>query len=332
MDLTTQYLGLTLRNPIVASAGPVTAELDSICRLADFGAGAVVLPSIFEEQIEQERRLVENLDEFGADSYSEALTYFPSSSGYKIGPDRYLELLRRAVKSVDIPVIASLNGTTNEIWVDYAREIESAGARAIELNIYMVPMDLDVPGREIELRYTSIVRAVALAVKIPVAVKISPYFSSIGNMVVRLVDAGASGLVLFNRFYQPDIELAELALAPSLDLSSAKEIRLPLLWIGVLAGRINASLAASTGVESSDEIVKYLLAGADAVMTTSALLKHGVGHMKVLLDGLKSWLAARDLENLDRVRGRLSQRNVSDPSAFARANYIRILQGYAAKL
>ena len=229
-------------------------------------------------------------------------------------------------------MIASLNGTTDEIWVDYAREIESAGARAIELNIYMVPMDLNVPGREIELRYTSIVRAVTLAVRIPVTVKISPYFSSIGNMAVRLVDAGASGLVLFNRFYQPEIDLADLTLAPSLDLSSAKEIRLPLLWIGVLAGRINASLAASTGVESSDEVAKYLLAGADVVMTTSALLKRGVGHMKVLLDGLKSWLAARDLENLGRVRGRLSQRNISDPSAFARANYIRILQGYAAKL
>ncbi len=329
MDLTTQYLGLTLRNPIVASAGPVTGELDNICRLADFGAGAVVMPSVFQEQIEQERQLVENLDEFGADSYSEALTYFPSSSGYRIGADRYLDVLRRAVKTVDIPVIASINGTTNEIWVDYAREIESAGARAIELNIYMVPMDLNVPGREVELRYTSIVRAVTLAVKIPVAVKISPYFSSIGNMAVRLVDAGASGLVLFNRFYQPDVDLAALALAPTLELSSAKEIRLPLLWIGVLSGRIKASLAASTGVESADEVLKYLLAGADVVMTTSALLKCGVSHMKVLVDGLKSWLSARDLENLDRVRGRLSQRNVSDPSAFARANYIRILQGYA---
>jgi dihydroorotate dehydrogenase (fumarate) len=331
MDLNTQYLGLTLQSPIVASAGPITAELDNIRRLADLGAGAVVMPSIFEEQIEQERQLVENLDEFAADRYAEALTYFPSSERYKIGPDRYLEVLRTAVNAVDIPVIASLNGTTNEIWVDYARQIESAGARALELNIYMVPMDLNVPGREIELRYMSIVRAVTLGVKIPVAVKISPYFSSIGNMAVRLMGAGASGLVLFNRFYQPDIDLAELALAPTLDLSTAKEIRLALLWIGVLSGRINGSLAASTGVESADEVIKYLLAGADVVMTTSALLKHGVGHMKVLLDGLKCWLGARDLQNLDRVRGRLSQRNVSDPSAFARANYIRILQGYTAK-
>jgi dihydroorotate dehydrogenase (fumarate) len=286
------------------------------------------MPSIFEEQIQQERHLIDNLEEFGANSYAEALTYFPAPQLYNIGPDRYLELVHRAVAAVDIPIIASLNGTTDEGWVDYARQIETAGARALELNIYMLPTELSLSGREIELRYISIVRAVKLALQIPVAVKIGPYFSSIGHMATRLVDAGADGLVLFNRFYQPDIDLAELALSSSLELSTAREIRLPLLWIGVLAGRLRASLAGSTGVEGADEVIKYLLAGADVVMTTSALLKYGIAHMKTLLDGLKNGLASRHLDTLDRLRGRLSQRQIADPTAFARANYIRLLQGY----
>ena len=328
VDLTTSYLGLRLKCPIVAGAGPATAELDNIRRLEDFGAGAVVMPSIFEEQIQQERHLIDNLDAFGADSYAEALTYFPAPQLYNVGPDRYLEVLRSAATAVDIPIIASLNGTTNEGWINYARQMESAGARALELNIYMLPTELSVSGHEIELRYTSIVRAAKLAVKIPVAVKIGPYFSSIGHMAARLVDAGADGLVLFNRFYQPDIDLAELALSPNLELSTAKEIRLPLLWIGVLSGRLRASLAASTGVDGVDEVIKYLLAGADVVMTTSALLKYGIEHMEVLLNGLKSWLATRHLDTLDRLRGRLSLSHIADPTAFVRANYIRLLQGY----
>jgi len=328
MNLITKYLGLTLPNPLVASAGPLTGDLDNIRRLEDFGAGAVVLPSIFEEQIEHERLLIEDMDALGADSYAEALTYFPAISSYHLRPAPYLELIRRATAAVDIPVIASLNGTSNRGWVSYARQIEEAGADALELNIYVVPADLHVTGNEVEHGYLSILRAVKEAVRIPVAVKLSPYFSSVGHLANELVDAGADGLVLFNRFYQPDIDLEQLELLPNLELSTPAEIRLPLLWIGVLSGRVRASLAASTGVDSVEEVIKYLLAGADIVMSTSALLRRGIAHMKVLGDGLKGWLTARELDTLDPVRGRLSQRNVADPTAFTRANYIRILQGY----
>jgi dihydroorotate dehydrogenase (fumarate) len=328
MDLTTRYLGLNLRNPIVAGAGPVTREVHNIRRLEDFGAGAVVLPSIFEEQIEREKQLIENMEAVGIDSYPEALTYFPPAESYSVGPSQYLETLYRATRAVDIPVIASLNGTTDRGWIDYAHQIEEAGADALELNIYMIPTSPGLTGQEVENHYISILKAVKRAVTIPVAVKLGPYFSSIGHMARQLVDVGADGLVLFNRFYQPDIDLGQLTLLPNLELSSAKEIRLPLLWIGVLAGQVRASLAASTGVESADEIVKYLLAGADVVMTTSALLRHGVDHMQLLVEGLKNWLAARDLDTLDRIRGRLSQCNVADAATFVRANYIRVLQGY----
>ncbi len=328
MDLTTRYLGLSLKSPLVAGASPLTGEVDNIRRLEDLGAGAVVLPSIFEEQIEQEEQLIESLATTGRDSYPEALSYFPAAASYRIGPERYLKVLRQAAEAVDIPVIGSLNGITGRGWISYASQIEEAGADALELNIYFIPADLSMPGREVEDRYLTILKAVKQAVKIPVAVKLSPYFSAVGHMVSQLVDAGANGLVLFNRFFQPDIDLTRLTLLSNLELSTAAEIRLPLLWIGVLAGRVRASLAASTGVENADEVIKFLLAGADVVMTSSALLRHGVGYMRVLLDGLKSWLAARNLETLAPISGRMCQRNIADPAAFERANYIRILQGY----
>jgi dihydroorotate dehydrogenase (fumarate) len=328
MDLTTRYLGIDLKSPVVAGASPLTGEVDNIKRLEDLGAGAVVLPSLFEEQIENEERLIELLVTVGKDSHPEALTYFPAAPSHPIGTGRYLETVYRASKAVDIPVVASLNGITDHGWVDYARQIEEAGADALELNIYFIPADCNLPGREVEQRYIAILKAVKQAVTIPVAVKLSPYFSAIGNMAVHLVNSGADGLVLFNRFYEPNIDLAQLTLLPDLELSTASEIRVPLLWIGVLSGRLKASLAASTGVESADQVLKYLLAGADVVMTTSALLRHGVGYMKVLLDDLKTWLASRNLESLDSIRGRMSQRNIPDPTAFERANYIRVLQGY----
>jgi dihydroorotate dehydrogenase (fumarate) len=322
MDLTTRYLGLTLKSPLIAGAGPLTGKLDNIRRFEDLGAGAVVLPSLFEEQIQQEQQLIDRMATTGADSFPEALTYFPAPESYGIGPSEYLETIHRASRAVALPVVASLNGMTDEGWVQYARQMEDAGAAAIELNVYFIPTDPDVDGREVEDRYIGILQAVKRAVKVPVAIKLSPYFSAMGHMAARLVEAGADGLVLFNRFYQPDIDLADLTLLPNLELSTPVEIRLPLLWIGVLSGRLGASLAASTGVESADEVIKYLLAGADAVMTTSALLKHGPGHMKVLLDGLMDWMAARGLTTIDSVRGRMSQRDTT------RANYIRVLQGY----
>ncbi len=328
MDLTTRYLGLDLKSPLVAGASPLTGEVENIRRLAEFGAGAVVLPSIFEEQIEEEQQLIEHLATTAVDSYSEALTYFPAPASYRLDPGRYLDVLHHAKKTVDIPIVASLNGTSGRGWVEYARQIEQAGADALELNIYFIPADITIPGHEIEQQYITILKSVKQAVKIPVAVKLSPYFSAMGHMAGQLVDAGADGLVLFNRFYEPDIDLTRLTLLPNLELSTGAEIRLPLLWLGVLSGRIGASLAASTGVETADEVIKFLLAGADVVMTTSALLRHGVSHMKVLLDGLRGWLSARDLETLDRLRGRLSQLNIKDPTAFQRANYVKVLQGY----
>jgi len=331
MDLTTKYLGLSLRNPLVASASPLNADLGNIRRLEDAGAGAVVLPSLFEEQIDYEEQLLESLVTNGTDSFAEALTYFPAQIEYKGGPQNYLEVVRRAVEAVNIPVMASLNGITDSGWIDYARLIEEAGASAIELNIYWIPVDLALSGREVEQRYVDILRAVKESVAIPVAVKLNPYFSALGHMAVLLDQSGADGLVLFNRFYQPDIDLARLRLLTNLDLSAPNEIRLPLLWIGVLSGRLKASLAASSGVQSVDDVIKYLLAGADVVMTTSSLLKQGIGYLATLLGGLKDWLSAREIETLDRVRGQLSQRNVADPTAFERVNYIKILQGYEAK-
>ena len=327
MNLRTRYLGLDLRNPLIAGAGPLNGQLDNIRRLEDLGAGAIVLPSIFEEQIEHEQGMIDQLSTIGIDSYGEALTYFPAQTAYALEPGPYLELLRRAVAAVDIPVIASLNGYTNQGWVQYARQMEQAGASAIELNIYFIPSDISLSGGEVEQRYLDIVKAVKGVVKCPVAVKIAPYFSSVGHMAQQLAHAGADGLVLFNRFYEPDIDLARLALVSDVELSSPYEMRLPLLWIGVLAGRVSASLAASTGVDSADEVVKYLLAGADVVMTTSSLLRHGIGHIKELRDGLQTWLDVRNLESLASLRGRMSHLKVADPTAFDRANYIKMVHG-----
>jgi len=330
MDMTTKYLGLTLRNPLVASASPLNGKLDNLRRLEDAGAAAIVLPSIFEEQIAREEELFDALMTTGMDTYGEALTYFPAQATNALNTDRYLEIIAAASSSVDIPVIASLNGTSDHGWTDYARTMQDAGAAAIELNIYFLPTDIALTGQEVEKRYLDVVRAVKEIVSIPVAVKIGPFFSSPGNMAMQLDQAGADGLVLFNRYYQPDIDLAKLEMTSDLELSSPYEIRLPLLWIGVLAGRVKASLAASSGVESGDEVVKYLLAGADVVMTTSALLRHGIGHMNVLQKHLENWLLARGLESPNEIRGRLSHGAMDDPAAFERTNYIRILQGYGA--
>jgi len=327
VDLTTTYLGLSLKNPLIASAAPTNLELGNIRKLEDSGAAAVVLPSIFEEQIEQEAGEVERLMQAGADSFAEALSYFPPSAAYPTGTHYYLELIERARGAVDIPVIASLNGVTPAGWTAYARQLQEAGASAIELNVYFVPSDPAVNGALVEQRYVDVLRAVKRAVSIPVAIKLSPYFSSVGHVVRMLDHAGADGFVLFNRFYQPDIDLVDLRLRRDLVLSQKIEIRLPLLWIGVLAGQVHGSLAASTGVETADEVIKYLLVGADVVATTSALIRHGVGYMKTLLDGLTAWLEVRDLDSVSRIRGRMSRHAMSDATAFERANYIAILHG-----
>ena len=329
MDLSTNYMGLALRNPLVASASPLTGTLDGIRRLEDAGVGAIVLPSLFQEEIEAEEARYDRLTSAHDESWAEAGTSFPVLNAEQPGPHRYLELVRQAVDAVAIPVIASLNGDTDHGWTSYAKALEHAGAAAIEVNVYFIPSDISMTGREVEQRYLDILRTVRAAVSIPVAMKLSPYFSSIGNMALRLHEAGADGLVLFNRFYQPDLDIVALKVLTDLQLSTANEIRLPLLWLAVLRGRVGASLAATTGVATADEVVKYLLVGADVVMATSALLHHGPAYALTLLTELEAWLDAREFTSLDQVRGIMSQGRLANPKAFERANYIKILQGYA---
>jgi dihydroorotate dehydrogenase (fumarate) len=330
MDLTTTYLGLSLKNPLVASASPLTRDIDSIRRLEDAGAAAVVLPSIFEEQIRHEVEETEWLVEKGADSNPEATSYFAPAAHHP-GPQTYLDRVHQARQAVDIPVIASLNGITDSGWLEYARLFQQAGASALELNTFFVPTDLSIAGMAVERRHLDILRAVKREVTIPVAVKLAPYFSAVGDVVRQLDEAGVDGCVLFNRFYQPDIDLASLALRRDLELSTRAEIRLPLLWIGILAGRLRCSLAAATGVETADEVIKFLLVGADTVMTTSSLLRHGIGHMRDLVNGLKEWLDAREITKIGAIRGLLSHSSVADSTAFERANYITILQGWSRR-
>jgi dihydroorotate dehydrogenase (fumarate) len=287
--------------------------------------------SLFEEQIKHENAAIEHLITSGSESYAESLSYFPEFEDYETGPDEYLNLLRRATEAVDIPVIGSLNGITNEGWVDTARLMQDAGASGIELNAYYIPANLYMDGREVEQRYLDVLRAVKAAISIPVALKLSPFFSATGNMARQFDEAGADALVLFNRFYQPDLDLEEMQVITDLKLSTPAEIRLPLLWIGVLHGRINASLAASTGVHSPLELIKYLLAGADAVMTTSGMLRNGIEFLGTLLEGLKDWMEARQYDSVTQLRGIMSQVNCLNPGAFERANYIKILENYKAQ-
>jgi dihydroorotate dehydrogenase (fumarate) len=328
MDLTTRYMGLRLKNPLVASASPLTGKLDSIRRLEDAGAAAIVLPSLFQEEIDADAARYDELTTAHDDSWPEASSNFPALGDYRLGPDHYLEHIRKARAATTMPVIASLNGVSNEGWISYAAMIEQAGAHGLELNVYFIAADITVSGHDVEQRYLDILKSVRTAVSIPIAIKLSPYFSSLGNMALALDDAGADALVLFNRFYQPDLDPVQLRIMNDLHLSEPNEIRLPLLWLAVLAGRVDATLAASTGVTTAIEVVKYLLVGADAVMTTSALLRKGEAHIGVLLKGLVEWLTAREFSSLAEVRGIMSQQNLKDPQAFERANYLKILQEY----
>lgn len=328
VDLRTRYLGLELAHPIVASASPISKELDGIRRLEDSGAAAIVMFSLFEEQIRAEGAALESLVSAGTESFAESLTYFPDVGDFRVGPGRYLELLHRAREAVDVPVIASLNGTTSAGWIDYARQLQQAGASAIELNVYQVAADPDVSGTQIEEQIVDVLRAVKRTVTIPVAIKLGPFFSAFANMARKLDEAGADGLVLFNRFYQPDFDLERREVVPSLELSTSHEVRLPLLWLAVLHGRVRCSLAATTGVHGPEEVVKYVMAGADVAMTTSSLLRRGAGHLRALLDGTRGWLESHGYASVTQLRGSMSQRKVSDPSAFERANYIRVLESY----
>lgn len=328
IDLSSTYLGLSLRNPLIASASPMTSTVARVRALADAGIGAVVLPSLFEEQLRHEE--VSNFLLVGAheDAFPEAASYFPSqpAGAERWSDHRYLDLVERAAATVDIPVIASINGSTSGGWTHFARSMQESGAAAIELNIYLVPGDLHLSGREIELRHLDILECVKESVTVPIAVKISPQFSNIGEIVLRLVEAGADGVVLFNRFLQPDVDLDTLRVEQGFALSSPSEARLPRTWIAILSGQVSASLAATTGVEDGADVAKYLLAGADAVMTASALLRHGAGHAAVILDQLREWMRTKGFTTIDQVRGRLAVPAGADATEHERAGYVAALE------
>jgi dihydroorotate dehydrogenase (fumarate) len=322
MDLATNYMGLELRNPLVASASPLSHTVDGVRRLADAGVGAVVLHSLFEEQLREEAELDARMADAGTESFAESLSYFPEVAEEDYGPRRHLNLVQRAAAAVDVPVIASLNGVTPEGWTDYARAMQDAGAAAIELNIYYLAGDPDIPGREVEQRYVDVLARVKDAVTVPVAVKLGPYFSSTGEIALRLDEAGADALVLFNRFMAPDIDTETLAVVPGLALSRPVDALLPRTWIALLRGRVRAALAATTGVEDPADVAKYLLSGADVVMTASALLRHGPEHATVLLDGLSAWMARKGFDAVDELRGMLSVPPGTDAAAYERAGYV----------
>ena len=330
MSMETRYMGLALAHPVVASASPMSANVDGICRMEDAGAAAVVMPSLFEEQLRAEAAILERLTESITDHYAESLSFFPSIGTYKASSDEYLETLQTARERTDIPIMASLNGFTAEGWIEHARSLESAGASAIELNVYYLPTDLDETGAEVERRYSDIVHAVKSTVSIPVAIKVGPQFSAFGHTACSLAAAGADGIVMFNRFYRPDFDIDTLEASRALSLSSAEEIRQGLFWLSLLHGKVDVSLAASSGVETHEQVVKYLLAGADIVMTTSALLRHGPEHLTGLRDGLEAWMEQRGFSSIEGMRGLMSLGRVSDPSAFERANYIQLLEEYDA--
>jgi len=325
-DLATRYLGLELRHPLVASASPLSNSADGVRRLADGGASAVVLYSLFEEQLREAAERDAAAAEAGIDSFAESLSYFPAAAGADGGPRRYLSLLERAAAAVDIPVIASLNGSTTGGWTDYASALQDAGAAAIELNIYHLPGGPVVTGRDVEQRHVEILTTVKAVVSVPVAVKLSPYFSSTGEMARRLDQAGADGLVLFNRFLQPDIDPETLTVTVRPGLSTQAEGRLPRAWIALLAGRVRASLAATTGVEDATDVARYLLAGADVVMTASALLRHGPGYAGVLVEELSGWMARKGFRGVGEVRGLLSVPAGDDEAGYERAGYVTALQ------
>jgi dihydroorotate dehydrogenase (fumarate) len=330
VDLTTRYLGLELANPLVPSASPLAGRIDTLRRLQDAGAAAVVLPSLFEEQIEHDELQLHGALETGAASFAEADTYLPEMEDYNTGPDAYLRHLEDTKRELSVPVIASLNGSSDGGWIRYAKLLQEAGADALELNVYLVAADPDRTADEVERRYLDLVASVRSSVSIPLAVKVGPYFSSFANMARNLATAGADGLVLFNRFLQPDIDLEELHVDPSVHLSTSDELRLPLRWIAILRERIDVSLAATSGVHTAEDALKLLLAGADVTMMASALFLRGPEHLGAVLAGVRGWLEEREYESVQQMRGSMSQRRADDPVAFERANYTQALTSFVS--
>jgi dihydroorotate dehydrogenase (fumarate) len=325
MDLTTTYMGLKLRTPLVPSASPLSENLDNIRRMEDAGAAAVVLYSLFEEQIRHDRQQLAHHLEQGTESFAEALSYFPEPTELQVGPEEYLKLIADAKKAVRIPIIASLNGSTTGGWTDYAKSIQQAGADALELNVYYIPADMELTGQEVEQLYIDILCGVKSHVQIPVAIKLSPFFSSFANMAKRLEEAQADALVLFNRFYQPDIDLEALEVVPNIIYSTPMAMRLPLRWVAMLYGRIKPSIAATSGIHRATDVLKMLMAGADVTQICSVLMRHGVEQLRVIERDLVAWMEEHEYESVTQMRGSLSQKNCEDPSTFERAQYMRAL-------
>jgi len=330
MDLTTTYMGLTLANPLVPAASPLSEEIDSIRRMEDAGAAAIVLYSLFEEQLNRERLELYHHLMRGAESFAEAITYFPEPPQFHLGPEGYLEHIQRAKAATRIPIIASLNGCSMGGWTTFARQIQQAGADAIELNIYHIPTDLTASGQEVEQTCIDIVMAVKSAVTIPVAVKLSPFYSSMANMAMRLDAAGADALVLFNRFYQPDINLADLEVVPNVLLSQPQALRLPLRWVAILHGRVRANLAGTSGIHDADDVLKMLLAGADVTMLCSTLLRNGIGQIRTILAEMQRWMDENQYESVRQLKGSMSHARSENPAAYERVQYMRALHSIPA--
>ncbi|WP_299024086.1 dihydroorotate dehydrogenase-like protein [uncultured Thermanaerothrix sp.] len=332
VDLTTRYLGLQLKNPLVVSASPLSKKLDGIRRLEDAGVSAVVMYSLFEEQIVHESLALDHYLTRGSDSFSEALTYFPDLGRYNVGPEGYLELIRKAKESVSIPIIGSLNGVSSGGWIEYARLIQEAGADALELNLYYLPTDPALTSAELEANYVALVADIRKQIRIPLAVKLSPFFTALPHFAQQMVRAGANGLVLFNRFYQPDFDIETLEVVPSLVLSTSDELRLPLRWIAILYGRVPVDMALSSGVHTGQDVIKALMAGAKVAMTTSALLKHGLKRAGEILQEMQEWMETFEYQSVQQMIGSMSQQAVAEPAAFERANYMKALLTYDNRL
>lgn len=328
IDLSTTYMGLHLKNPLVVSPSPLCEDIDNIRRMEESGSAAVVLHSLFEEQIALESQDLDYYLTQGTYSFAESLTYFPDLGDYKLGPDEYLEHIRRAKEAVDIPIIGSLNGVSTGGWIKYAKAIEEAGADALELNIYYIPTNPNMTSEQVEGMYADLVRGVKTRVNIPVAVKISPYFSSTPNMARRLDRVGANALVLFNRFYQPDLDIENLEVVPNLVLSTSDELRLRLRWVAILYGQIQADMAVTGGVHSAEDVVKTMMLGARVAMMTSALLKNSIHYLKTVLNDVVAWMEQHEYESISQIQGIMSQRSVAEPAAFERANYMKALHSY----
>lgn len=328
MDLSTAYLGMRLRTPLVPSASPLSQEIDNIKRMEDMGASAVVLYSLFEEQLRLERYELHHHLTQGTESFAEALTYFPEPEEFHLGPDGYLNHIRKAKEATQIPIIASLNGTSVSGWIDYARKIEQAGADALELNVYYIPTDPNLSSLEVEQTYIDILKAVKSVVKIPVAFKLGPFFSNMASLAKRLDETDANGLVLFNRFYQPDIDLEELEVRPNVLLSTPQALRLPMRWIAILYGRVKASLAATGGIHGAPDVLKMLMVGAHVTMLCSVLFRSGIDQIRVIEQEMRQWMEEHEYESVKQMQGSMSQKNCPDPTAFERAQYMRAIKSY----